>query len=931
MHTPTRQLRARHILIMALILMGLVFRTSGLFRGLESGYIFHPDAPKQVSALQNFLENRYIWHVGNLFYDGYPFGLNHVDEWILRPVLAIHKLVLEHFFPDAHIEPPDRLALFYWTRLLRVLYGLAAMILTYFAARHLMERRGGALAALLLASIAPLSIVVTHSSTGDIGTDLFTLCAVLCLCIYAQHGGRLWLTLIGISAGLSFAAKYHGIMAILPAMLFIVICPPGTHPVRTRLTSFLTLTAACVVGAVAGTPALLLNRHRAWHDIWANFEFIRNYNMTADYLAKTPWEKLTHALTVNGVLVVSSLGTVLVLLAISGMIISIRTLLTYRRQSTASTGERRQIALEIAICVFPFLALLAALAGKPSVQPFHFSFLQAPVILAATVFLHRLWIRPGAVWKSVASLLFLLAVMEMGRGALREDFFWRRTDTLYWCTQVPWQILKDSPHPDNEPAGDVKCLYLEPGGLAIFRNAKHSMPFPHADLWNQYHIAPVPDIPLNADPDWIFANGPVFPRNDRMIRVQGGSETDRHVVFHAPPGRVGIGVRSGSWPSFVTIDLGGDQKTLTLAPNSQSVLFFTPRQWRRSPGIPSFPSGSYLVPLRIASRCGTITASLLTQPDESHCFSLFGGEITNRIQLATRDLAPAELVDEVRHMRFLEGNENAAVDPSLENGFRFPKAGFTLPAGSYLLRCEIRCPTPSAKITVKLDDRNRSSELTVLQESHTLTEGLNVVTTRFSKAFAPYEVQIQLNCSEGRCRLESWSLVPDTGLIRADLESWMQGGAQPEWAKRSSGVILGELSPQDPPLTFGDRIRLTHLMFPATISNGQPVPVFCKFELTAPPFDNFQDYVVFFHLLNDAGHTVHQFHIALWEAVALGSLGRPAHCAAPSGIAPGRYRLEVGLYNARTFKRVPLRGPGLEAEELKHKCHIFGVTELGKT
>lgn len=71
-----------------IFLLALYLRISGIFRGLgEQGSLFHPDEAKQILALFNFLNGDYVRYYGSLFYDGYPYGLNHLDEYLLRPFL----------------------------------------------------------------------------------------------------------------------------------------------------------------------------------------------------------------------------------------------------------------------------------------------------------------------------------------------------------------------------------------------------------------------------------------------------------------------------------------------------------------------------------------------------------------------------------------------------------------------------------------------------------------------------------------------------------------------------------------------------------------------------------------------------------------------------------------------------------------------------
>lgn len=927
-HTGHRG-RGRFI-VMAVLAIGLLFRASGLFRGLEADYIFHPDAPKQVVALGHFLEDRYVWYVGSLFYDGYPLGLNHVDEWILRPALALQQQLREYLLPES--LPPLRTAriqLYYWARILRVLYGLLCLGLTLSIVRRVTGSQGSGLAALTLAALAPLSITVTHAATGDIGADLFTLTTLACLCRYAEGSRLHWLAFAGAATGMAFASKYQGALAGLPVAFFLLLeYRQGWRHLRLLAASIIAATGF-MAGAIMGTPAFLINSHRTWSDIRANFDFIRNYNVSAEFSARTPWQKLVYCLTTNSTIIVSSLGWILVLLAFSGLIVMALKLVRDFRTERNDTRERSRTTLALALCLFPFVAILASLLGKPSVQPFHFSYLLAPLVIAATLFLRSSWVSPRPGRKVIACLLYSLALAEAVSVTLKEDFFWRRGDTQYWADQMPGQLLRDPAAHSTEAEGMVKSLYLEPGGLAIFRNRAHEVLFPHAEFWNTLHIAPVPDVPFSVDNNWLFPNGPVFPRNDRMLRISRNTTTSRHVVLHTPPGPVQFGIRSGSWPVEVDLDYGGDVRTAILTPNSQQVLTSTPRSWRRSRGLPEDPEGSWIIPLEIRARYGTAVVTLMTQDNEVRHFRFFGGELTERSQLVPADLPTPEVAPEVGHLAYLGGQPHVNLAAPLEaaTGYRFPDAGLLLPCGPYLVECEVRTLTPEARMTLKLDDLNRCDDLTVFEETHALRQGLTVITSRFAKVFAPYESQLELVCRSGRCRLESWSLVPDTARIRADLSVWAAGGDCPAWVGR--GATTSNLPPDwsGIPLTFNESIRLNRLVFPATLRRNEPVRVACSLEFIKGGLGNFQDYVLFIHLLDKEGHTAHQFHIPLWQAMAMGSLNRPISCEAPPPTLPiGSYNLELGLYNARTEKRVSIQGAGLTPRELRKRNHVFGKT-----
>lgn len=914
--------------LIALIILGLLLRMNGLFRGLEADYIFHPDSPKQVAALGNYLEDRYVWYVGSLFYDGYPLGLSHVDEWILRPCLALQQAVRDFMTPESLPTPPDRIALYYWSRSLRVIYSLLCLGLVWSIAGRLLGNRGSALVTITLAAIAPLPLVVSHSATGDIGVDLFTLAALLCLVRQAERPHPAWLFLAALSVGMAFSAKYQG--ALAGALVFVYLLFSEGPPRRwlRLLRGAFVVALGALTGLLLGTPALLINANRTWSDIRANFDFIRHYNVSAEFLAKTPWQKLAQSVSVNTPLVVGALGWVLSLLALAGLVTAFLEWHRLRLSGIPDARRRNQAALVLALCLFPFLAIAVSLLGKPSVQPFHFSYLQFPIIVAATTFLQALWHHPRRSLRLTALVLLAAALAETGLATERESFFWRRADNMAWETRLPEALLKDPDAHEEDTCASIKALYLEPSSLPIFRNASLEVPFPHAVFWNRIGIAPVPDIPFSLDQDWIFANGPVFPMNDRMFWVKRNSTECRHVVFHTQPGTVRIGLRAGSWPVFVSLDYGGDRQTLALAPNSQRILSFSPRRCRHMPGDDTNPDGSFLVPLSVESTGGALAASVMTRDEETHLFRLFGGDLTTPAELLPDDVPAPELDEELEALNYLAGQAHTELNAPSAAALPFRKESLPLACGVFLVITEFRCLTDAATIRIRLNDIHRSPDLAQETPPILLTNGLNIVTSRFTKAFAPYECQLEAVNLMGRERLEAWTLAPDTPTMRADLQAWISTGQRPAWCGRGLSPLPPPPGWNGIPVTFDHSIRLTRLVFPETLRNGTPVPLACDFELLTHGLANFQDYVFFIHLLDKEGHTVRQFHAQLWQAMALGSLNRPLLCEAPTGLRPGLYGLEMGLYNARTEQRLTIQGEGLSSRERRKRNYVFGTTTV---
>ena len=82
---------------LALFFLALSLRSVGLFHGLDRGLTFHPDATKQVQAVRNFMDGTFVWYTDSLAYDGYPYGLNHVDAVLLRGLWPLVRGLAVYF------------------------------------------------------------------------------------------------------------------------------------------------------------------------------------------------------------------------------------------------------------------------------------------------------------------------------------------------------------------------------------------------------------------------------------------------------------------------------------------------------------------------------------------------------------------------------------------------------------------------------------------------------------------------------------------------------------------------------------------------------------------------------------------------------------------------------------------------------------------
>ena len=257
-------------------LLALYVRAAGVFRGLEVDYTYHSDEPKQVVALSKFLDGQYIWYEDHPMFDGYPLFLQHFDEWLIRPARAIERAAHRHVAPELDLTPAPRgMELYFWSRSLRVLYGMLGVWFVYLICRRLNFSKGASRAAALFTALAPMSIAVTHFATGDIGTDFFGALAVLLLCLHARHRNPAWLLLSGLMLAWAFAAKYNGaLVALVPALYLFGQLVLNRRSFRGFVGDSLVYALGGITGLLIAIPQLVWAPERTIGDMIRVFQFI---------------------------------------------------------------------------------------------------------------------------------------------------------------------------------------------------------------------------------------------------------------------------------------------------------------------------------------------------------------------------------------------------------------------------------------------------------------------------------------------------------------------------------------------------------------------------------------------------------------------------------------------------------------------------------
>jgi hypothetical protein len=915
--------------------LGLHLRVAGVFRGLGGDYIYHPDEPKQVNALHQFMQGRYVWYTENHFYDGYPFGLNHLDELILRPTLFAAGVVGRAIDPGLAREAvPRRGDLYYYARALRVLYGMLCLFMAFLIAHVFLESKWERLGAVFVLSLIPLSSTVTHTATGDIGVDLFCGIMLLFLCWYAVTGKWKWMFWASVATGLAFACKYNGLLCGAAIGIFL-LCRRDIWSSVKRLSLYVgSVVVGVLSGAILGTPACLINWKQTWQDVFVNFRFIQKYGVSDAFLSKPLLERWISTVPRNSTRVVGDLGVVVVFLALAGVALAVVTMLREARRKKSSAGAVP--AVRVAILSFPFVALLISVFGKPELQPFHFSYLAMPLALGAS-YCVACGIRAKS-WaiKCAVGILALLAIVELGVKVEKEHFFWKTEDNSYLATHFVRTVFSgDDPRIGRQ---SVRTIFVETESPAVFRNRIRHIDIKNAELWNRLEIAPVPVVAYPLDHQWIFLNGPVFPRTDRMFLVNGGDSRSKYLVLHGAEDKVVVGVRSGSLPSLVSISLGKDLKKIVLAPNSQELVVLTPKRWRTIDGSPERRPDGRIVHFKVSASVGDVVVQALAKDAEIDHFKLFGGvaETLSRDILAGLD--KKMVVNELEQTRFLESDETHSIDlktsdvknpssciiPRVEGPH--PDA-LLLPCGAYELEVDVTGLVEDTRVSLHIDDMLGVDSLVQAKQVFDVKKDAQTLRYVFEKSFAPYQSRIVVTCLQGECTVGKWRLKPSVSKVVDDLVLWQEGGGRPSWLTRYPSSPVDIVDATGKGITFDGRIDLQHYRFPEVITPGERLSVQCGLVLASFPFRCLADYFVFFHLIDDSGEQVYADGVSVSSAIANQEPGYEMPCKIVPNLEPGQYRVEMGIWHPRTRKILPAAADaGILSEDGEKVC--IGTTRV---
>ncbi len=882
----------------------LYFRASGLFHGLPENVVFHPDTPKQMATLENYLRDIRILYAGNLFHDGYPYGLNLVDEGLIRLSYLVYRPVHFWLYGDGRsLEFPGRSDLYAWARVLRLLYGMASVVLVSLCLSLLTQKRGIILMGTAIAALSPLGPTVTHSASGDVGVDLFIAFVLFFLALSTRRQKDLWLIPSGMAAGMAFACKYQGGLGALMVAIFLLARQPAPwkSPVKFLLPAF-TSALGFFAGVFALTPGLWVDPKTTWRLMRENFTFIKNYNTPAEYLEKDLFEKVAWSLTHNLLMIVGVIGLLLVLASVAALIVGIRQR-TFPKQTEDDDHNgpdpKNLPAFLIAVSAYSLIALLLSTLLKPVIQPFHFSYLPIPLAVSAALLAHICSRKPSKLrtWPAIGLTLVLLG-MYTGK-LIEEDYFWRRgamraTYRVYGSeTQTP-PLLSDR---NLKHRRSIKRFYLHPPGLPVFRNEPRVLLHPRAGWWRENHQLPLPSIPLQSDPPhWMFVNGAIFPRNDRYLYLPEGRQRDTRLVFEdSGPETVTLGFRSGRVPVHLKGSLGHAPFEISMPPHDQTqiTLRLTGPEMRQ-PGGDAAPDIS-IYRLRIKNHSGAAVAAVLATELCVRSFKAFGPEGAD-IDLPEMDDLARQLAAALRFW--------AASTTPLSPGQPLVPLNTPpfLPAGRYRLHAKlVNHGEVDHPVTFSYRDPSRKQP-EAISPAFTIPPGQSDLEWTFDKAYAPHEIKILFHETDADLLLLDWTLKPVPGRPEA---------FDPPKEPPSSMPVA--FVPFD--IEYDGQIKLTGIHFGFDPKNPKRIQYAVQAKGLPDLTDrNFREWVIFLHLVDEAGKIVNTLDIPVSTAVFRPDRFHPHEKEIEPGERERITHLRMGIYSARKRVRIPPNPLHLPAE-----------------
>ena len=958
--------RWQRLALLLIFVLAFALRFGGLNHDLHEGQIYHPDTPKQIRAVERFLDDQYYIHYGDLDYDAYPYFNSHLIEYMVRGAALVQhagqKLI---GLPDKPLRP-DFYDLFWMTRIWNALLATLLVLVVFQLGRENWDKRAGFAAALLLA-VSPADAACAHFAGADTTAGFFATCTVLFAFRIYRLGRWRDYALATVCVAFGFSTKYHAGMALLPVLIAHGL-RTGSWRALVQRPALLRLGWLALLGipaTVLSTPTLIYHFTETVENIWRFFSQISSYRGVEASIRFGGWGgKLAFAMHRNLPILVWILSPLVCL----GVLIGLKNLLRRRPEP--------RIAILFAMPLFYFLI---GVSLRPMAHPIYHTLMTPLVFVIAAVVFTRPFGKPENDRRWLAMLRYgalAAAGAMLFTAAAKETFFFYRQDASrvarawaeenvpvqfgviadhYTCESQKFTTLEANAtglawavtHPEEPPPHfkQVKNFSLEEERMAVFRNIPIRF-YLNSSAWLRpdFQMPVFQRAPSQNGNTVVCDNGVEFLRSEKRLALESSAQaTTRWLVRPEPLPRVWLAVRNGSAPNWIEFSFGGRRISQALAP--REVAWWPVENphsnWVREPGHKWYPW--------TARACyGPATALLATKPEElgaflysSGCCSANTAPFLAQAATVTHNPALAALalragVGEHDKLASLAAplagvSDNASflktfgITPAYLNAldfFTFSTAEcsgsvptnqppqiltpFThLDAGAYMLNLRVLHTERTAT-----PPRWRVTALDLASNVWFTAESAPVTTD--SRDFVCVPVSFQVPPGLPEVRLDVRPVEPTgyrfDGLdIKPDIIAtvqWLQQQPSPTVTPVSACVM------HSVDTAFKGGVRYLNLQTSSErVKRGGAIGLNLQFQFDQPNLDLF-NLVAYVHFVNAAGITVFQGDYCLAELLNLKAprLAKPAAwrqtIAVPANAAPGTYTIRTGLYYFDTLARL---------------------------
>ncbi|TAN37966.1 MAG: phospholipid carrier-dependent glycosyltransferase [Verrucomicrobia bacterium] len=636
--------------LLLIVVLGFGLRFGGLNHDLNEWQEYHPDTPKQIRAVERFLDGHYYYHTGILDYDAYPYFNSHLVEYLCRVGDIVHGGVQALVGVPVTTWRPDYYELFWIMRMWNALLATLLILIVFQLARENWDVRAAFTAALLLA-VSPADVASCHFAGADTTAGFFaTLTVFFAFRIYRL--GRLrdyvW---AAVFAACGFSTKYHAGMTLLPLLLAHSLRGGSWRTwVARQSLGRLTLLALVGVGmTLLTTPTLLTNFSETVQNIVAFFTQISSYRGVDESIRHGGWSaKITFAMHRNLPILVWIIGPLLCL----GVVLGLKHVFCRRPDPRA-----------VILYALPLLYFLLGVSLRPMAHPIYHTLMTPLVFVAAAVVFTRPLGRPenDRAWFARLRLAVVIvsAALLLNTAAKEVFFFWHQdvgrvakawveenvpppfsaqlenysfSTSRFTASSNGVGVIWAATRPEAPPGtfALLKTFSFETERMAVFRNIPIRL-YADSSAWLRPDFRlPVFQRMASADGNRVIAdNGVSFLRSEKILDLDPADQpTVRSVVRTTSLHTAWLGVQNGSTANLVEVEFGGTRRRMSLAAN-ETVWWAVPaprRSWPPEPGHAWYR-------WRAQAFYGRARVVLATRPEEIGAFLFNAGNYRDAFPL----------------------------------------------------------------------------------------------------------------------------------------------------------------------------------------------------------------------------------------------------------------------------------------------------------